>query len=63
MRSRHRDLVLTASLVIIAACIGAAAQRLSGMSVGSAGALPPPQSRTGAANPKDWLVIPLDQMK
>lgn len=63
MQSRPRGLVLTPSLVIAIACLGVAEQRLARTSVRSVEGMSPEQSLAAAANPKDWLVIPLDQMK
>lgn len=60
---RLRGLILTASLVITIACLGVSGQRLPGRSVHSVEGMSPAQPRTAAPNPKDWFVVPLDQMK
>lgn len=63
MQSKLRGLILMAIAVITITCMGFAEQRLARTSVRSVEGMLQPQSRTLAPNPKDWLVIPLDQMK
>ena len=63
MQSRLRGLILMAIAVITVSCMGFAKQRLARTSVRLVEGMSPAQSRSAPANPKDWLVIPLDQMK